>query len=215
MYLRAYGVFSAGAEDRINLPELKNVRQHFELGARTPRFNQICAGAVLDMFERSNLSKEDLARDCGLIVASRLGPVAMVSKFQDELLDFPEDQVMAGNFANSVHNAPAGALTVMLDIRGAAFSVMGFEDMLPRAFELAELNLAGGCVQEMLLVAGDEDTVIGGAVSKVYDKLEKESAAVFYLTNQPTAVEIDPADTVSIASMLKYRDMLYKNDQEV
>lgn len=203
MYLRAYGVFSAGAEDRINLPELKKVRQHFELGARTPRFNQICAGAVLDMFERSNLSKEDLARDCGLIVASRLGPVAMVSKFQDELLDFPEDQVMAGNFANSVHNAPAGALTVLLDISGPAFSVMGFDDMLDQALELAELNLASGTAKEFLLVAGEENTIIGNAVHQVYDKLEKESAAVFFLTSEPTGPELKLDKCATLADLLK------------
>ena len=209
MYLKGCGFILSGEDGKISLAELKNIRQAFGLGARTPRFNQICAGAVLDMFQKGNLTKEDLQRDCGLIVASRLGPVGMVSKFQDELLDYPEDQVMAGNFANSVHNAPAGALMVMLDIRGPAFSVMGFEDMLPRAFELAELNLANKCAEEMLLIVGDECTVIGNAVSKVYDKLEKDIAAVFYLTGKPTAVEINAADAVSIKSLLEYRKKLY------
>ena len=191
MYLKAYGFFAANEEERINPAELKAVRQSFEMGARTPRFNQICAGAVLDMFNRFGISRDDLARDCGLIVASRLGPVAMVSKFQDELLDFPEDQVMAGNFANSVHNAPAGALTVLLDINGPAFSVMGFDDMLDQALQLAELNLASSCAKEILLVVGEENTVIGNAVHKVYDKLEKESAAVFLLTSEPVGSELE------------------------
>lgn len=209
MYLKGCGFISGGEDGKISLAELKNIRQAFGLGARTPRFNQICAGAVLDMFRNGNMSKDDLRRDCGLIVASRLGPVGMVSKFQDELLDFPEDQVMAGNFANSVHNAPAGALTVMLDIRGPAFSVMGFEDMLPRAFELAELNLANEGAEEMLLVAGDEHTVIGDAVSKVYNNLEKDVAAVFYLTIHPTSVKLDAASASNIESLLKYRNKLY------
>ena len=101
------------------------------------------------------------------------------------------------------------ALTVMLDIRGPAFSVMGFEDMLPRAFELAELNLATQAAKELLLVAGEEHTIIGESVRKVYDDLENESAAVFYLTNEPEGVEIDLSDTKNINSMLKYRKLLY------
>lgn len=209
MYLKGCGFIFANEEGKIPLGELKVIRQNFALGARTPRFNQICAGAVWDMFKNGEFNSETLDRDCGLIVASRLGPVAMVSKFQDEILEFPEDQVMAGNFANSVHNAPAGALTVMLDIRGPAFSVMGFEDMLPRAFELAELNLATQAAKELLLVAGEEHTIIGESVRKVYDDLEKESAAVFYLTSDPVGVEIDLSDTKNINSMLKYRKLLY------
>lgn len=209
MYLKGCGFISGGEDGKISLAELKNIRQAFGLGARTPRFNQICAGAVLDMFKNENMTKDDLQRDCGLIVASRLGPVGMVSKFQDELLDYPEDQVMAGNFANSVHNAPAGALTVMLDIRGPAFSVMGFEDMLQQAFELAELNLANKCAEEMLLIAGDESTVIGNAVSKVYNKLEKDIAAVFYLTGKPTPVEIKAKTAESISELQEYRKKLY------
>lgn len=205
MFLKGCGFIFAGEDGKIPLSELKKIRQEFALGARTPRFNQICAGAVLDMFQNCQLARENLDRNCGLIVASRLGPVGMVAKFQDELLDYPEDQVMAGNFANSVHNAPAGALTVMLDIHGPAFSVMGFGNMLERAFELAQMNLAANCAEEILLVAGEEKTVVGDAVEKVYDHLEKESAAVFYLTKQKTDIEIDPADCHCIASLLKYR----------
>ena len=52
MYLKGCGFISGGEDGKISLAELKNIRQAFGLGARTPRFNQICAGAVLDMFEK-------------------------------------------------------------------------------------------------------------------------------------------------------------------
>ena len=109
----------------------------------------------------------------------------MVSAFQDEILDYPEDQVMAGTFANSVHNAPAGAVTVLLDVRGPAFSVMGFEDMLEQSLNLAELNLNAGTCPEILVMFGEESSIIGDAVKEVYAPFDKESAAAFLLTAEP------------------------------
>ena len=190
MYLKAWGKVS-GNGVKIDSALLKSVRGEFGLGVRTPRFYQICAAAVSDMFKRSGLTAQELSRECGIIVASRLGPVAMVSKFQDELLDYPEDQVMAGNFANSVHNAPAGAVTVMLDVRGPAFSVMGFEDMIPQAIELAEMTLSSGNAPEMLLITAEEETVIGESVRMVHSSFEHEAAAVYLLTVDDKYPEFD------------------------
>ena len=129
MYCKAAG-YIAGTENRLDAAVLKKIRREFGMSIRSPRFNQVLFGALGDLFARSGLDKDSFDKSAGLIVGSRLGPVGMVSAFQDEILDYPEDQVMAGTFANSVHNAPAGAVTVLLDVRGPAFSVMGFEDML-------------------------------------------------------------------------------------
>lgn len=184
MYCKAAG-YIAGTENRLDAAVLKKIRREFGMSIRSPRFNQVLFGALGDLFARSGLDKDSFDKSAGLIVGSRLGPVGMVSAFQDEILDYPEDQVMAGTFANSVHNAPAGAVTVLLDIRGPAFSVMGFEDMLEQSLNLAELNLNAGTCPEILVMFGEESSIIGDAVKEVYAPFDKESAAAFLLTADP------------------------------
>ena len=184
MYCKAAG-YIAGTENRLDAAVLKKIRREFGMSIRSPRFNQVLFGALGDLFARSGLDKDSFDKSAGLIVGSRLGPVGMVSAFQDEILDYPEDQVMAGTFANSVHNAPAGAVTVLLDVRGPAFSVMGFEDMLEQSLNLAELNLNAGTCPEILVMFGEESSIIGDAVKEVYAPFDKESAAAFLLTADP------------------------------
>ena len=132
---------------------LRQVKSKYGL-RRADRFTLLAATAVQMAFLTS--FPNILNADAGLITVSSFGPHKTVFATLDDILDYPEDQILPTKFSHSVHNAVTSYLGTILKIKGPAFAVTNFDSPLKEAFSLAETLLDTGMCEQLLLVAVEE-----------------------------------------------------------
>ena len=110
-----------------------------------------------------------------LITVTSYGPAVTTCKVLDDILDFPEEEILPTGFSHSVLNAAASYIGTCLKIHGPTFAVAGFEDPFREAVELGRELLAGNRCSKVLIVAADEE----GIISRAAEKLRTNSVPVF------------------------------------
>ena len=110
-----------------------------------------------------------------LITVTSYGPAVTTCKVLDDILDFPEEEILPTGFSHSVLNAAASYIGTCLKIHGPTFAVAGFEDPFREAVELGRDLLAGNRCSKVLIVAADEE----GIISRAAEKLRTNSVPVF------------------------------------
>ena len=201
---RAAG-FAASEEStgRISPVLLKSITAKYSLSRRSPRFQLAALAAADDLLTRFPHVRPSAST--ALIVSSVLGPQGMISGFQDDLLDYPEDQVMAGTFSHSVHNAPAGGISILLGLTGPSFSVTGTDRLFAESLKLAHALLQSAFCDSVLLIAGEEKTVLADALRRISPVVSCESAAALYLEKGPghTLPDTAPAPLFFVQRLLE------------
>jgi len=126
---------------------------------RSPRMAVL---AAIDAWDEAGLACRDVAADrVGVIVASGLGPHERTFKFLDGILDCGDDSALPTDFSHSVHNAAAAYITATLGFRGRSCTVADFAVGFEQAVLLAQVWLAEGAC----------DRVVVGAVEELGDVL--------------------------------------------
>ena len=92
----------------------------------------------------------------GLVVATAYGPLTTMFRYLDQVLDKGDGRGSPVLFANSLHNAPASYLSLLLGLRGPSLTVTGFHHAFARALGAALDWLSRGDVARVLLIADDE-----------------------------------------------------------
>ncbi|MBQ7176278.1 MAG: beta-ketoacyl synthase chain length factor, partial [Victivallales bacterium] len=110
--------------------ELKASRSKYGL-RRADRFTSMAIAAIDKALE------EKPGQDCALITATCFGPHKTVFATLDDILDYPEDQILPTKFSHSVHNAAASYISSSLKIHGPSFAISGFGDIEKQAISLA------------------------------------------------------------------------------
>ena len=182
----------------------RQIRKKYAQSARASDFQIISLAAVDAMLSDGGGSVVFTPRTA-LVVASVLGPQDKISGFQDDLLDYPEDGVMAGLFSQSVHNAPAGGLSMVFDLTGPSFSVTGMDRLFEESFRLSSSLLETGEADTVLLIFGEMKTPVADALRPLTDRIPGEEVCAFFL-RKPSA-EAGPvlpvaADFVSVCSKI-------------
>ena len=142
-----------------------------------------------------------LPSDTGLIVTSSFGPHRTVFAMLDDILDYPEDQMLPTKFSHSVHNAVASYLGTILGIKGPAFAISNFESPLVEALKLSDTLLSANLCPQLLLLAIEEHALLTQILPSLYPERfpsePKEAAAVFLLesSSEPAAVNLQPNDS--------------------
>jgi hypothetical protein len=94
--------------------------------------------------------------DTGVITATSFGPHRTTFAFLNDILDYPEDQVLPTTFSHSVHNAAASYVASSLQIRGPTITLTGFEDIWFDALESSAILLSSGYCRRILLIGAEE-----------------------------------------------------------
>ncbi|MCX6984177.1 MAG: beta-ketoacyl synthase chain length factor [Lentisphaerae bacterium] len=94
--------------------------------------------------------------DTGIIIVSAFGPHRTTFAFLNDILDYPEDQVLPTTFSHSVHNAAASYVASSLQIRGPTITLTGFEEVWFDALESSSIFLDSGYCQRILLIGVEE-----------------------------------------------------------
>ncbi|HCE45130.1 MAG TPA: hypothetical protein DET40_16435 [Lentisphaeria bacterium] len=141
-------------ERSISKDALLSVKNKYDL-RRADRYTAIAMASAVQACADAGFT--DCAMEgIGIIIASAFGPHRTTFAFLNDILDYPEDQVLPTTFSHSVHNAAASYVASSLQIRGPTISLTGFEDLWFDALELSGVFLNSGGCKRILLIGAEE-----------------------------------------------------------
>jgi 3-oxoacyl-[acyl-carrier-protein] synthase II len=123
---------------------------------RVDRFSRLgLLGAYLALADAGVLAEGKQDR-LGVIIATGLGPTGITFAFEDTFITAGDICASPTYFANSVHNAVAANISLLLGATGPNSTVSQFHLSVPAALQTAWLWLAEGRVDRVLFGAVDE-----------------------------------------------------------
>lgn len=152
---------------------LRAERARLGLGRRSDRMT----AAVISALDRL----ENRPNDAPLLFGSMLGVQSRITALQNDLLDFPEDQIGPVSFSCSVHNAVPGAATIHFGMKVPVFSLAGFDRLPERVLSLADAILSAGDADRALVILTEERSAFADRAMKLLGYEPLEFAAVFLL----------------------------------
>ena len=173
LHLLASSFTAPGADLRWDDGFLRDERARLGLGRRTDRMT----AAVLSALDRL----EDRPGDVPLLFGSMLGVQSRITALQNDLIDFPEDQIGPVSFSCSVHNAVPGAAAIRFGLEVPIFSLAGFDRLPDRVFQLANAILSAGDAERALAILTEERSTFADRAMKTLGLEPMEFAAVFLL----------------------------------
>jgi len=126
--------------------------------------------------------------ETALITVTSCGPANTTAIVLNDILDYPEEEILPTGFSHSVINASASYIGAALKIHGPTFALAGFEDPFAEAAELAQVLLSCGQCHRVLLVAADEKSMNSEAAEKMrtdFHPLHSEGAMALVITADP------------------------------
>ena len=152
---------------------LRAERARLGLGRRSDRMT----AAVLSALDRL----EGRPDDAPLLFGSMLGVQSRITALQNDLIDFPEDQIGPVSFSCSVHNAVPGAAAIRFGLKVSVFSLAGFDRLPDRVLSLADAVLSAGDADRALVILSEERSVFADRAIRLLGLEPMEFAAVFLL----------------------------------
>jgi len=124
---------------------------------RAGRFPRMAVLAAMDAWDAAGAAGQDVATDrVGVVVATGLGPHDRTFKFLDGILDCGDNSASPTDFSHSVHNAAAAYITEILGWRGRSCTVTDFTAAFEQAVLLAQVWLAEGACDRVVVGAVEE-----------------------------------------------------------
>ena len=173
LHLLASSFTAPGADLRWDDAFLRAERSRIGLGRRSDRMTS----AVLSALDRL----ENRQGDAPLLFGSMLGVQGRITAMQNDLLDFPEDQIGPISFSCSVHNAVPGAASICFGMKVPLFSLAGFDRLHERVFSLADAVLSAGDVRHAIVILSEERSAMADRTMRLLGLDPMEFAAVFQL----------------------------------
>ena len=180
IYISAFKCPGPGEPDRDSLVKLCR-----KYALRRPdRLTQMALTAADAFADRLAEAEGETA----LITVTSYGPSATTEKVLDDILDYPEEEILPTRFSHSVINAACSYIGAALKIHGPAFALAGFEDPFFEAAELAQTLISAGQCRRALIVAADERSLIPEAVETLRKSPapeRQEGACALLLSPEP------------------------------
>jgi len=126
--------------------------------------------------------------DTALITVTSYGPASTTCRVLDDILDYPEEEILPTGFSHSVINAAASYLGAAHRIHGPTFAIVGFEDPFREAADLAKVLLSSHACRRALVVAAEEESLTAQAAEKTRrtgTPLRSEGACALLLSADP------------------------------
>lgn len=176
LHLLASSFAAPGADLRWDEGFLREERARLGLGRRTDRMT----AAVLSALDRLKGRPDDAP----MLFGSMLGVQGRITALQNDLIDFPEDQIGPVSFSCSVHNAVPGAAAIRFGLKIPIFSLAGFDRLHVRVLRLADAMLSAGDAKRVLAVLAEERSPFADRAMKQSGLEPMEFAAVFLLERE-------------------------------
>ena len=176
---------------------LRAERARLGLGRRSDRMT----AAVISALDRL----ENRPADAPVVFGSMLGVQSRITALQNDLLDFPEDQIGPVAFSCSVHNAVPGAAAIQFGLKTPVFSLAGFERLPQRALQLADAVLVGCGAEQVLAIFAEERSTFADRAMRLLELEPTEFAAMFLLESAKSGQDVFAPDNA-----LNYFDWIGK-----
>lgn len=186
LHLLASSFTAPGPDRRWDDAILRAERARLELGRRSDRMT----AAVISALDRL----ENRPSDAPVVFGSMLGVQSRITALQNDLLDFPEDQIGPVAFSCSVHNAVPGAAAIQFGLKTPVFSLAGFERLPQRVLQLADAVLTSGGAGQVLAIFAEERSTFADRAMKLLDLEPTEFAAVFLLESTKPGQDVFTPD---------------------
>ena len=182
LHLLASSFTAPGADLRWDDDFLRAERARLGLGRRSDRMT----AAVLSALDRL----ENRPDDAPVLFGSMLGVQSRITALQNDLIDFPEDQIGPVSFSCSVHNAVPGAAAIRFGMKVPVFSLAGFDRLPQRVLSLADAVLVAGDAGRALVILAEERSPFADRAMRLYSLEPMEFAAVFLFERADGDAEI-------------------------
>ena len=159
LFITGFAGLPPGVPDRT---ELAALCRKYAL-RRPDRLTQLMLAAAEQLSEKIGGASEDTA----LLTVSAYGPGTTVCRVLDDILDYPEEEILPTGFSHSVVNAAASYLGSSFGIHGPTFACVGFEDPFFEAADLARSLIADGACRRAMIVAADEKSITSVAAERL------------------------------------------------
>ena len=176
LHLIASSFTAPGADLRWDDGFLRDERARLGLGRRSDRMT----AAVLSALDRL----EGRPDDAPLLFGSMLGVQSRITALQNDLIDFPEDQIGPVSFSCSVHNAVPGTASIHFGMKVPIFSLAGFDRLPDRVLQLADAVLSAGDAERALVILTEERSTFADRAMRLYGLEPMEFAAAFLLEHE-------------------------------
>ena len=186
LHLLASSFTAPGADLRWDDEFLRAERARLGLGRRSDRMT----AAVISALDRL----ENRPADAPVVFASMLGVQSRITALQNDLLDFPEDQIGPVAFSCSVHNAVPGAAAIQFGLKTPVFSLAGFERLPQRVLQLADAVLTSGGAGQVLAIFAEERSTFADRAMRLLELEPTEFAAVFLLESAKPGQDVFAPD---------------------
>jgi 3-oxoacyl-[acyl-carrier-protein] synthase II len=131
---------------------------------RADKLSKMAVLAAADALANSGI--DNIAQEkIGIILATAFGPHVTTFAFLDDILDYGDAGVSPTTFSNSVHNAATSYIATSLKIKGPTLTVTQFRFSFQTALQLAEVWLAQGRCDYVLVGGVDQYGEVLGYVS--------------------------------------------------
>lgn len=131
---------------------------------------------TMAVYAADRLMAELPGEDTALITVSGYGPIKTTVQVVNDILDYPEDEILPVGFSHSVVNAAASYVGLTRKIHGATLALTGFDDPFFEAVQLARTLMSTRRCRRVLLIAFDETCQLSMAV----EHLRKSAAPEQY-----------------------------------
>ena len=150
---------------------------------RADRYTAMMVAASLEAVADSGCGT--LPEETGVIVAGFLGPHNTTGAFLNELLDYPEDQVLSTAFSHSVFNAAASYVAMALGLQGPEYSMTGIDDIFYEGFASADSMFRTGYCRRMLCVTAFDKGLLTATLEHIGFPMPEEYAMACLLSADP------------------------------
>ena len=154
---------------------------------RIDHFSQLALTGAYLAINDAGLDSLD-KQSTGLVICSGYGSAKTTFSFLDSLIDFGDACASPTLFSNSVHNAAAGHISIMLGLEGPCLTISQFEMSVPSGLLSAIQWLKEDRVEQVLFGAVDEYCdVLGYCYQRYYGRSDNKIMAPF-VTEQQSAI---------------------------
>ena len=156
LYVAGFAFLPSGVPER---EELLSLCRKYAL-RRPDRLTQLALAAV----ERLTPFPGEGGNGTALVTVTACGPATTTGTVLDDILDYPEEEILPTGFSHSVINAAASCIGAAHRLHGPVFALTGFEDPFFEAVDLARALLSGGVCSRVLIVGADEESLTSRTV---------------------------------------------------
>jgi len=178
MFLKSHCLISTKLDinaDLTGAEAIKKIRLQYPAIRRADRYTAMIINAAVNGLAQANVAFP-LGDKTALLVVSAFGPSRTTFSMIDEIIEYPENEILPTKFSHSVLNAALSYLALVAGVQGDNYALCGFDDAFFDAVVLADSLLRNDRIEQVLLVGCDETNLLSEILNHVLPEFSTKDA---------------------------------------